>query len=66
VRLADGRTLLDFVSGIGTYLFGHSDPDLLETAVVAAAGDGVYQGHLAPSSEYPELLRALCATRARA
>jgi 4-aminobutyrate aminotransferase-like enzyme len=59
VQLADGRTLLDFVSGIGTYLFGHSDPDLLETAVVAAAGDSVYQGHLAPSGEYPELLRAL-------
>jgi 4-aminobutyrate aminotransferase-like enzyme len=59
VRLADGRTLLDFVCGIGTYLFGHSDPDLLETAVVAAAGDSVYQGHLAPAAEYPELLRAL-------
>jgi acetylornithine aminotransferase len=59
LRLADGRTVLDFVCGIGTYLFGHSDPDLLETAVVAAAGDSVYQGHLAPSSEYPELLRAL-------
>jgi acetylornithine aminotransferase len=59
VRLADGRTLLDFVCGIGTYLFGHSDPDLLEAAVVAAAGDSVYQGHLAPAAEYPELLRAL-------
>src|SRR5687767_15350152 len=59
VRLADGRTLLDFVSGIGTYLFGHSDPDLLETAVVAAAGDTVFQGHLAPGGEYPATLRAL-------
>ncbi len=59
VRLADGRTVLDFVCGIGTYLFGHSDSDLLETAVVAAAGDSVYQGHLAPAAEYPELLRAL-------
>src|SRR5215475_5112398 len=53
VRLADGRTVLDFVCGIGTYLFGHSDPDLLETAVAAAAGDSVYQGHLAPAAEYP-------------
>jgi 4-aminobutyrate aminotransferase-like enzyme len=59
VRLADGRTLLDFVCGIGTYLFGHGDPDLLETAVIAAAGDSVYQGHLAPSAEYADLLRAL-------
>ncbi len=59
VRLADGRTLLDFVSGIGTYLFGHADPDLLETAVVAAAGDTVYQGHLVPGAEYHGLLKAL-------
>jgi 4-aminobutyrate aminotransferase-like enzyme len=27
--------------------------------VVAAAGDSVYQGHLAPGAEYPALLRAL-------
>ncbi len=59
VRLADGRTLLDFVSGIGTYLFGHGDDDLLETAVVAAAGDAVYQGHLMPGAEYHGMLKAL-------
>ena len=59
VRLADGRTLIDFVSGLGTYLFGHGDPDLLETAAIAAAGDAVYQGHLLPGTEYPALLRAL-------
>jgi len=59
VRLADGRTILDFVSGIGTYLFGHGDADLLETAVVAAAGDSVYQGHLMPGTEYVGLLKAL-------
>jgi 4-aminobutyrate aminotransferase-like enzyme len=57
--LADGRSVLDFVSGIGTYLFGHSDDDLLETAVVAAAGDAVYQGHLMPGAEYRGLLKAL-------
>src|SRR5262245_60596871 len=39
VRLADGTWKLDFVGGIGVYGFGHSDPDLLETAVVAAAAD---------------------------
>ena len=59
VRLADGRTVLDFVNGIGTYLFGHGDADLLETAVVAAAGDAVYQGHLMPGAEYHGLLKAL-------
>jgi 4-aminobutyrate aminotransferase-like enzyme len=59
VRLANGQTVLDFASGIGTYGFGHSDPDLLETAVVAAAGDSVFQGHLLPGVEYLRLSRAL-------
>jgi 4-aminobutyrate aminotransferase-like enzyme len=59
VRLANGTTVLDFASGIGTYGFGHSDPDLLETAVVAAAGDSVFQGHLLPGVEYLKLSKAL-------
>ncbi len=59
VRLADGTTRIDFISEIGAYAFGHSDPDLLETAVVAAAGDTVYQGHLLPGTEYLELSKAL-------
>jgi len=59
VRLADGTTRIDFISGIGVYAFGHSDPDLLETAVVAAAGDAVYQGHLFPGTEYLKLSKAL-------
>jgi len=59
VRLADGTTRIDFISGIGAYAFGHSDPDLLETAVVAAAGDAVYQGHLFPGAEYLKLSKAL-------
>jgi len=59
VRLANGRTLIDFVSGIGAYLFGHADADLLETAAVAAARDSVFQGHLMPGTEYHGLLKAL-------
>jgi 4-aminobutyrate aminotransferase-like enzyme len=59
VRMADGDTKLDFISGIGVYGFGHADPDLLETAVVAAAGDSVFQGHLFPGAEYARLSRAL-------
>ncbi len=59
VRLADGRELLDFIGGIGVYGMGHADPDLLEAAVVAAAGDVVFQGHLAPGSEYLRLSKAL-------
>jgi len=59
VRLADGTTLLDFIGGIGVYALGHSDPDLLETAVAAAAQDAVFQGHLAPGPEYLQLSRLL-------
>jgi 4-aminobutyrate aminotransferase-like enzyme len=59
VRLADGTTKLDFIGGIGVYGFGHGDPDLLETAVTAAAADTVFQGHLLPGGEYVRLSRAL-------
>ncbi len=59
VTLADGRVVLDFVSGIGVLGFGHADADLLATAVVAAASDSVFQGHLAPGPEYVRLSRAL-------
>ncbi len=59
VRLADGSVKLDFIGGIGVYGFGHGEPELLEEAVVAAARDTVFQGHLAPGAEYLRLLRAL-------
>lgn len=59
VRLADGSTKLDFIGGIGVYAFGHADQDLLETAVLAAASDVVFQGHLVPGPEYLRLSRAL-------
>ncbi len=61
LRLADGRTILDFIGGIGVYAFGHSDRDLLETAVVAAARDAVFQGNLAPGLEQARLARLLLA-----
>ena len=59
VRLADGTTKLDFIGGIGVYGFGRNDDDLLQTAVVAAASDVVFQGHLTPGPEYLRLSRAL-------
>lgn len=59
VCLADGRELLDFIGGIGAQGFGHCDPDLLETAVAAAAADVVQQGNLAPGIEMLRLSAAL-------
>jgi 4-aminobutyrate aminotransferase-like enzyme len=59
VRLADGTWKLDWIGGIGVYAFGHGDRDLVETAVVAAAGDVAFQGHLLPGPEYVRLSKAL-------
>ncbi|MAE94184.1 MAG: acetylornithine aminotransferase [Deltaproteobacteria bacterium] len=59
VRLADGSWLLDFIGGIGVYAFGHSDRDLLETAVATAAVDTVFQGHLLPGVESVRLSKLL-------
>lgn len=59
VWMADGTMKLDFIGGIGVYAFGHNDADLVETAVVAAAGDVVFQGHLMPGPEELRLSRAL-------
>ncbi len=59
VRLADGTWKLDFIGAIGVYGFGHGDRDLLETAVAAAAGDVVFQGHLVPGPEYLRVSKAL-------
>ncbi|MDP6979272.1 MAG: aminotransferase class III-fold pyridoxal phosphate-dependent enzyme [Myxococcota bacterium] len=59
VWMADGTMKFDFIGGIGVYAFGHNDADLLETAVVAAAGDTVFQGHLMPGPEELRISRAL-------
>ncbi len=59
VQLADGRRVLDLVSGIGPYVFGHDDQDLLETAAIAAAADVAFQGHVLPGPEYARLTEAL-------
>jgi 4-aminobutyrate aminotransferase-like enzyme len=59
VQLADGRQVLDLVSGIGPYVFGHDDQDLLETAAIAAAADVAFQGHVLPGPEYFQLCEAL-------
>ncbi len=59
VQLADGREILDLVSGIGPYVFGHDDQDGLEVASIAAAADVAYQGHVLPGLEYDRLSRVL-------
>lgn len=51
VQTADGRWLLDFATGIGVHFFGHSHPDLVRTALAAAASDIVMQGNLQANTE---------------
>ncbi len=46
VELADGSVKLDMITGIGVQFFGHSDPEMVQTALEAATGDVVMQGHL--------------------
>ncbi len=59
VELADGSVKWDMICGIGVHAFGHSDPDLVATALWAAMGDTVMQGNLQfnhDSTEFAELL----------
>ena len=59
--MADGRWLIDLALGIGVHLFGHGDPDLIATAIRAAASDVVMQGNLVFNREYVALMRTLLA-----
>lgn len=61
VELADGRSILDFALGIGVHFFGHSDPDLVETAIEAALEDTAMQGNLQMGRLVPEVLSLLIA-----
>jgi 4-aminobutyrate aminotransferase-like enzyme len=59
VELADGSVKWDMINGIGVHMFGHSDPDLVATALRAAISDTVMQGNLQfnhDSTEFAELL----------
>src|SRR5246500_704122 len=57
--LADGRWVLDLALGIGVHLFGHGDPDLIATAIRAAASDITMQGNLVFNREYAALMETL-------
>ena len=58
---ADGRWVIDLALGIGVHLFGHGNPDLIATAIRAAASDVVMQGNLIYNREYVALMRTLIA-----
>ena len=51
VELADGSVKWDMINGIGVHMFGHGDPDLIETALRAALSDTVMHGNLQFNAE---------------
>jgi 4-aminobutyrate aminotransferase-like enzyme len=65
VELADGSVKYDMITGIGVYLFGHSEPDLVATALQAAMGDTVMQGNLQFNAQVVELADLLVTEAAR-
>lgn len=51
VELVDGSIKYDMTCGIGPNFFGHSDPDLIATAIEAATGDVVMQGYFQQNAD---------------
>lgn len=59
VELVDGSVKYDMINGIGVHMFGHSDPDMIATAIRAGMSDVVMQGNLqfnVDSLEFAELV----------
>ena len=58
-ELIDGSVKYDFITGIGTHFFGHSDLDLIGVALEAASQNVVMQGNLQSGSELKDFLSTL-------
>lgn len=61
VELEDGSVKWDFITGIGTYFFGHGDRRMTRVAIRSALSDIAIQGHLQPNREYHQFLSAVSA-----
>ena len=58
-ELIDGSVKYDFITGIGTHFFGHSDLDLIGVALEAASQNVVMQGNLQSGLELKDFLSTL-------
>ncbi|MCA9309826.1 MAG: aminotransferase class III-fold pyridoxal phosphate-dependent enzyme [Phycisphaerales bacterium] len=65
VELLDGSVKFDMITGIGAHFFGHSEPDLVATAIEAATSDTVMQGHLMMNEEAIRFAETLVAEARR-
>lgn len=59
VELADGSVKWDMICGIGVNFFGHSDPDMVETAIAAGIDDVQKHGNLQSNFDQHEFAEAL-------
>lgn len=58
-ELIDSSVKYDFITGIGTHFFGHSDLDLIGVALEAASQNVVMQGNLQSGPELKDFLETL-------
>ncbi len=65
VELSDASVKWDMICGIGVHAFGHSDSDLLATALRAAMSDTVMQGNLQFNQETIDLTNLLVQVASR-
>ncbi|MCA9286828.1 MAG: aminotransferase class III-fold pyridoxal phosphate-dependent enzyme [Phycisphaerales bacterium] len=65
VELADGSVKWDMINGIGVHMFGHSDPDMVATALRAAMSDTVMEGNLQFNADSIVFAETLVAEAAR-
>ncbi len=65
VELEDGSVKLDLINGIGIHLMGHSNPRVMQAAVLGALSDVINQGNLQPNHEYTRFLEKLVGLAAK-
>lgn len=63
LELVDGSVKLDFITGIGVHLFGHSHPKLLEAAFKASLASTSVEGNLMMDERLPAFIRELLGMR---
>ena len=59
VQLADGGVKLDFTSGIGVHILGHSHPEMIRSGLKGALEDIVMQGHLQANVVYARFMEKI-------
>lgn len=59
VELNDGSIKYDMITGIGPHVFGHSDPEVIASAIQGSISDTIMEGNLQQNIDSLELLKLL-------